>query len=324
MTRRAGSVLALGGALLLALTPAGPAVGQEYDAHFILPPTELEERLRLEPFQVLGMEDNRWDGDRTQRSALQFSDGTVVQVKWAPAAHGGFAMNNQPRYEVAAYELQKLLLDESDWVVPPTVLREMALDVHRQLDPETQPTFEGTASVLIIIQYWLREVDSFEAPDTARVATDDEYARNLGNLNLLTHLINHVDSNAGNILISTTGGSRMFAVDNGVAFRAPESPRGTAWKSLHTDRLPAGAVTRLRALTRRDLDEALAVVAQFRVREDGRLETVSKTPKLDPNRGVHHQDRTIQLGLTNLEIDDLWERCVALLDRIDAGEIRTF
>jgi hypothetical protein len=324
MIRRAGSALALGGALLLGLAPAGPVVGQEYDAHFILPPAELEARLGGEPFQVLGMQDNRWEGDRTQRSALQFRDGTVVQVKWAVAAHGGFAMNNQPRYELAAYELQKLLLDESDWVVPPTVLREMALPVYRQLDPEMEPTFEGTASVLITIQYWLREVDFFEAPDTARAAVDDEYARHLGHLTLVTHLINHVDSNAGNILISTTGGSRMFAVDNGVAFRAPESPRGTLWKSLHGDRLPASAVARLRGLTRRDLEDALAVVAQFRVREDDRLEAVPPTAKLNPNRGVDHQGDLIQLGLTNLEIDDLWERCVALLDRIDAGEIRTF
>ncbi len=310
--------------LALAWTASPLLAAQEHDEHYTLPPLVLEERLRSEPFQIAGFQDNRWEGDRTQRSALRFGDGTTVQVKWARAARGGFAMNNQPRYELAAYEIQKLLLDVPDRVVPPTVVREMPLRVYRQLDPELEPTFDGTESVLVVIQYWLESVGYFDAPDTARVATDDVYAGRLGQLNLLTYLINHVDSNAGNILISTTGNSRMFAVDNGVAFRSPESPRGTVWQTLHVRRLPADAVARLRALTRAQLEDAVAVVAQFRVRDDGRLERVPATTKLNPNRGVDRQGDIIQLGLTDLEIDDIWERRRKLLDRIDAGEIRTF
>lgn len=319
MARALPLVLALG----LAWTPAPALAAQAHDAHYTLPPLELEERLRSEPFQIAGFQDNRWEGDRTQRSVLRFGDGTTVRVKWARAPSGGFAMNNQPRYELAAYEIQKLLLDERDHVVPPTVVREMPLRVYRQLDPELEPTFDGTESVLVVIQYWLEAVEYFEAPDTARAASDDDYARRLGQLNLLTYLINHVDSNAGNILISTTGDCRMFAVDNGVAFRSPESPRGTVWQTLHVRRLPADAVARLRALTRPALESAVAVVAQFRVREDGRLERAPATAKLNPNRGVDRQGDLIQLGLTDLEIDDIWERRTTLLDRIDAGEIRT-
>jgi hypothetical protein len=282
-------------AAALAWAPAA-TLAQGHDDHYTLPPIELEERLRSEPFQIAGLQDNRWEGDRTQRSALRFGDGTTVQVKWARAPVGGFAMNNQPRYELAAYQIQKLLLDAPDRVVPPTVVREMPLRVYRQLDPEMEPTFEGTASVLVVIQYWLEGVGYFDAPDTARAANDDEYARRLGHLNLLTYLINHVDSNAGNILISTTGDSRMFAVDNGVAFRSPESPRGTVWQTLHVHRLPSDAVARLRALTRAELEEAAAVVAQFRVREDGRLERVPSTAKLNPNRGVDRAGRRHPAG----------------------------
>lgn len=301
---------------------AAPAVAQ--GPNFALPPSVIEEKLAGEPFQIVGMQDNRWEGDRTQRTALQFRDGTTMRVKWARAAEGGFALNNQPRYELAAYRLQKLFLDEPDWVVPPTVMREMPLRVYRQLDPELAPTFEGTGSVLVAVQYWLQEVDALEEPDLARVARDEDYARRLGTLNLFTYLIRHVDSNPGNVLISRTGDARMFAVDNGVAFRSPESPRGTVWKSLHVSRIPASAVARLRALTRAELDAALAVVAQFRVREDGRLAAVDPGPKLDPNRGVHRQADIVQFGLTKLELDELWARRAALLDRIDAGEITTF
>lgn len=317
------SLAGLALALLPAMTATSPPAAAQ-GPNFAYPPLVIEERLASEPFQIVGMQDNRWQGDRTQRTALQFRDGTTMRVKWARAAEGGFAINNQPRYELAAYRLQKLFLDEADWVVPPTVMREMPLRVYRQLDPDMAPTFDATESVLVAVQYWLQEVDALEEPDLARAARDEEYARRLGTLNLFTYLIRHVDSNPGNVLISTSGEARMFAVDNGVAFRSPESPRGTVWKSLHVDRLPADAVARLRALTRAELDAALAVVAQFRVRDDGRLEGVDPGAKLDPNRGVDRQGDTVQLGLTELELDEIWARRAALLARIDAGEITTF
>lgn len=305
-------------AVALAVAPAA-AQGPNY----VLPPTELEARLADAPFQILSIRDNRWEGDRTQRAEIRFRDGLEVEVKWAAAAPGGFAINNQPRYEVAAYEVQKLFLDEPDWVVPPTVIRELPLTAYRQLEPAIEPTFEGTGSVLVAVQYWLRNVAYEVRPDTARARADAAYARRLANLNLLTYLIRHVDSNPGNVLISTVGPPRLFAVDNGVAFRSPVSPRGTVWMDLHVDRIAADVVQRLRALTRAELEAALYVVAQFRVRADGRLEAVTPTAKLDENRGVDRHDDIIQLGLTNLELDGLWDRIQRLLDRVDAGEIGT-
>ena len=310
------------GVVLLGLL-AGPAAAVQHP-NYVLPPSELEALLADAPFQIVGFRDNRWEGDRTQRVVVRFPDGPRIVVKWAKAAPGGFALNNQPRYEVAAYEIQKLFLDEADWVVPPTVMRELPLRLYRQIEPETGPTFEGTGSVVVAIQYWLENVEAEPEPDTARIAGDPAYAHHLAQVNLLTYLIHHVDSNPGNILISTQGPPRLFAVDNGVAFRSPESPRGTVWKSLHVARLPRGPVQRLRALTRTDLEEALYVVSQFRVRADGRLEATEPGPKLDRNRGVLREGDIIQLGLTNLELDELWDRIRTLLERVDANEIVTY
>jgi hypothetical protein len=305
---------------MLAVLAASPGAALAQHPNHPLPPTELETRLADDPFQIVGMQDNRWQGDRTQRTALRFRDGTQVNVKWARSAEGGFAINNQPRYEIAAYRFQKLFLDEADWVVPPTVLRVMPLRVYRQLEPDLPPTFEGTSSVLVVLQSWLGDVDVLQRPDSSRLR-DPEYARRLGYLNLLTYLVRHADANPGNVLISTVESPRMFAVDNGVAFRSPDSPRGTLWKDLHLPTFPAETLSRLRALTRSGLDDALAVVAQFEVREDGRLEAVPPTARINPNRGVDRVGDIIQFGLTDLELDDVWSRLQELLGMVGRGEL---
>ena len=55
--------------------------------------------------------------------------------------------------------------------------------------------------------------------DEQRFSTDPVYARHIGQLNILTYLIEHGDSNVGNFLISRAEqGQRVFSIDNGVAF----------------------------------------------------------------------------------------------------------
>ncbi len=290
--------------------------------HYQLPVAEIERRLETAPFEVLAIADNRWEGDRTQRSVIRFRDGTTMGVKWARASEGGSTLNNQPQYELAAYRLQKLFLDPDDRVVPPTAVRALPLDIYRQLEPGLPPTFDGTRSVLVVLQYWLDDVAPLDSIDAARLR-DPVYARRLAQLNLLTHLIRHADSNHGNVLVSAAGEPRMFAVDNGVAFNSPDSPRGTYWKELRVDRLPAAAVDRLRRVTREELHSTLAVVAQFRVDDDGRLVAVRPTARLHPNRGVDRADRVVQLGLTATEIDAVFDRIQAVLRRVDAGRLTT-
>jgi hypothetical protein len=58
-----------------------------------------------------------------QRAALEFADSLIILAKWARAAPGGDTFNNALRYELAAYAIQELFLDQPDYVVPPTVAR---------------------------------------------------------------------------------------------------------------------------------------------------------------------------------------------------------
>ncbi|MEJ2678074.1 MAG: hypothetical protein P8174_03240, partial [Gemmatimonadota bacterium] len=156
--------------------------------------------------------------------------------------------------------------------------------------------------------------------DPARFATDTTYARDFANLNVLTYLMRHADSNPGNVLISTDSTNpRLFAVDNGVAFSSPDSPRGTFWKDLMVDRLPEATVRRLRALTRAQLERTLSVVAQYRTEPDGRLEPMAPTARRKPFLNVEYADGIAQFGLTDQEIDGVWARLVELLGKVDSG-----
>jgi hypothetical protein len=314
--------------VLFGLLFALPAHGKAQDANFVASPTVIEQKLQDEPLQIVGMADNRWQGDRTQRVALKFQDGSVLGVKWARTAPGGRALNNQPQYEIAAYRLQKLFLDPPEYVVPPTVMRTVPLDVYRQIDSLAQPTFEGTASVLVVIQYWLNNVKAEEAEalwDPERFASDTAYARDFANLNVLTYLMRHADSNPGNVLISDDSAHpRLFAVDNGVAFSSPDSPRGTFWKELMVDRVPEATVRRLRALTHDELSQALSVVAQYRTGPDRRLTRMQATDRRKPFLNVEYADGIAQFGLTAQEIDNVWQRLETLLGEVDRGELKTF
>jgi hypothetical protein len=255
---------------------------------------------------------------------IAFPDNSVLVVKWANAPPGGTEFNNEPRYEVAAYEIQKLFLDPDDYVVPPTVLRTFPLAYVRAQSPAASPTFSSAASVLVVLQYWLNLVQPTGVWNPRRAQTDSVYARHLGNLNVFTYLIRHGDSNHGNFLISRAEDNpRLFAVDNGVAFRSDGATPGADWRELRVRRLPRATVDRLRAITRAALEDRLAVISEFVIR-DGELVPVPPGPNLAPGRGVRQRDGRIQIGLTSGEIVDVERRLRTLLRRVDRGQIELF
>lgn len=305
------------------LVVATPATGQ--DANVLLHPDTAEARLAHAHFEVVQSKDTRFEGDRTQQALLDFSQGTAMLVKWARAPRGGGRFNNRPRYELGAYRLQKLFLDPSEYVVPPTTVRCFPLGWYRsELERRAPETISGTGNVMVVLQYWLWGVTDEGVFDEERFARDTLYARHLANLNIFTYLSRHNDSNEGNVLLSESAENpRVFAVDNGLAFDSEPSDRGYEWRRLRVDRVPRHTVERLRRLTREDLHRQLGVLAQFELR-GGHLATVDPGANLDPGKGIRHRDDVVQLGLTEGEISDVWRRVERLLEKVDSGDLDVF
>ncbi|HSN73046.1 MAG TPA: hypothetical protein VLT59_16140, partial [Steroidobacteraceae bacterium] len=221
---------------------------------------ELESRLGSQPFEILEAKPSRGLKEEVGLKArVRFADGTEMTLKIRPAAPGASEFNNEPRYELAAYRLQPLFLDQDDYVVPPTALRMLPRSVLTTYSPNVRPTFRDADQVLVVLQYWMENVEGQrDILDPARFAAEPEYARRMGNFNLLTYAIKHGDSNFGNVLISTDPAEpRAWAVDNGVAFEAAESDRGNIWSQIRVDWVPDVAVIRLRELDRARLEEKL-------------------------------------------------------------------
>ena len=310
--------------LAAALVPAG-LVGQ--DLNVTRPAVELERLLAEAPMRIVSAEISRpkAKGDITLKADVAFGDEPPMRVKLRKSMPGADEFNNVPRYDLAAQELQKLLVDPVDYFVPPTALRFVPIDEFRRYTDDVRPTFRGSDEVLAVVQYWLQEVKVVEdVLDPARFAADPVYARHIGQLNVFTYLIDHRDSNVGNFLISRAEqGPRVFSIDHGVAFASPDSNRGELWAKLRVDRLPAGTIARLRVLDRGQLDSRLGVLAQWRL-VDGRFLAEAPGANLGRGRGVRVERGVLQMGLSAREIGRLWQRREQLLRSVDEGKFHTW
>jgi hypothetical protein len=285
---------------------------------------KIEKMLYEEAFEIRAARPVRYKNDPAKSGMYVTPDSAYFRVKIMAAPLGGEAFNRQPRYELAAYLLQKMFLDPPDYVVPPTAVRSMPLKSYRQLEEGAEATFDQTSSVIVTVQYWLNNVTAEDFYDKKRVASDSVYARCLGNFNIFTYLADHKDVNPGNYLISKDPSKpRVFAVDNGVAFGSEQSDRGTEWRNIRVNRLPKKPLERLRNIRLEDLDAALGVTAQFQV-VNGFLSETKPTGNLDPSRGVRKSGNVIQLGLTKAEIKDIYLRIQNLLKKVDDGKIELF
>ena len=295
------------------------------DGNISMPASRVEAYLRDSVLKPVASQGSRFKGDRTEHVLLAFDESTAIEVKWAVAPKGGEAFNNQPRYEAAAYELQKLFLDQRDYVVPPTALRMVPQSVFAaSAGLKGEPTFDDSPAVLVELQYWTMGVTPEGVFDPKRAERDSAYARHLGDLNILTYLIRHRDANKGNMLLSADSANpRLFAVDNGVAFASPPSNRGTEWENIRVKRVSAATAARLRTITEENLTAALGVVAQFERRGDDYVATPAG-PNLDADKGVRRKGSTLQLGLTSFEIEGVRDRLKALIKDLDRGRIKTF
>jgi hypothetical protein len=304
---------------------AAPVLSQ--DANIALPVPEIEKMFAADDFTIVSAEISRpkAKGDITLKADVSFGGQPPIRVKLRKAEPGADSFNNVPRYDLAAYELQKLFLDPAEYVVPPTALRFVPLAEFRKYSPGVERTFPGAEQVLAVIQYWLQDIkvvaDVFN-PST--FDSDAVYARHIGQLNILTDIIDHADSNAGNFLISSASpGARVFSIDHGVAFASDESDRGKLWFKLRVNRLPADAVERLRGITPATLQDSLGVLAQWQLK-DGTYVPSPKGANLDPNRGVRREGAVLQMGLRKSEITKISRALESLLKQVDSGDVKTF
>ncbi len=315
------------GRIVAAAALAWVSAGFAQDANITLPVPEIERMMAAPELTIVSAEISRpkAKGDITLKADVSFEGQPPVRFKLRKAEPGADMFNNVPRYDMAAYELQKLFLDPNEYVVPPTALRFISLSEFSKYSPGVERTFPGAEQVLVVVQYWLQEVKVIaDVYNAETFATDPVYARHIGQLNIFTDLIDHSDSNAGNFLISrTTPGARVFSIDNGVAFASEESDRGKLWKDLRVDRLPADAVERLRKITPDVLQQTLGVVGQWQL-QDGKYVPVPKGENLSPNQGVRREGAVLQMGLKKSEVSRIARALKNLLGKIDDGDVKTF
>jgi hypothetical protein len=315
---RLSAAIAMGSLLLV---PGAAA----QDANVTRPVAEIEQLLAAEPLVIVAAEISRpkAKGDITLKADVAFGDAPPLRVKLRRAEPGAEAFNNVPRYDLAAYELQKLFLDPTEYVVPPTALRMVPLADFARYSPEAMRTFTAADQVLAVAQYWLWDIKVIaDVYDPQRFADDPAYARHIGQLNIFTHLVDHRDANVGNFLIGRAeSGARVFSIDHGVAFASIDSDRSKLWQPIRIDRLPADTVARLRTITPAMLQDRLGVLVQWRL-QDGRYVAVSPGANLWESRGVRRKGDDLQLGLTRDEIISIQKRLERLLRRVDAGELQ--
>jgi hypothetical protein len=311
--------------MLVALAVTGPVLAQ--DANITMPVAELERMLANDPIQIVSAEISRpkAKGDITLKAEVSFGERPPFRVKLRKSEPGADSFNNTPRYDLAAYEIQRLLMDSAEYVMPPTALRMIPLADFQRYSPDVKPTFKGADEVLGVVQYWLQDIKVVpDVYDPARFESDPVYARHIGQLNVFTYLIEHRDSNMGNFLISKAEqGPRVFSIDHGVAFASLDSDRGTAWLEMRVNKLPKDTVERVRAITKDVLTSRLGVLAQWELR-DGHYVPVPLSENLWSSRGVRVRGGIVQMGLTRAEIAAIARQVSRLVHQVDNGKIQVY
>jgi hypothetical protein len=313
---------------LVALVVAGPVLAQ--DSNITIPVAELERMLAQDPMQIMSGSKSRpkAPGDITLKADVSFGGREPFRIKLRRAEPGADGFNNVPRYDLAAYAIQKMLTDPSEYVMPPTALRMIPLEEFKRnyFDPAAvKPTFKGADEVLCVVQYWLQNVTNPpDILDMNKFDTDAVYARHIGQLNVFTYLIEHRDSNQGNFLISKAEqGPRVFSIDHGVAFASLDSDRGTDWLELRVDRLPKDTIERVRAMDKDLLTSKLGVLGQWELR-DGHYVPVPLTANMRATRGVRIEGGVVQMGLTREEISAVAKQARNLLNKVDRGKVQVY
>jgi hypothetical protein len=289
-----------------------------------MPATQVEGWMKRREFVITRAAISDSGTTNPYKLRLELRDGRTFSAKFKPAPADFDAFNNSPRREIAAYEMQKLFLDEDEYVVPPTVLTCIPVERYRALMPDLD-AHDGVDCAVGVLSYWIDGITSEGVLDEERYKRDAAYQKALGNLSMLTVLIGHQDDIGSNFyrLEDPSQPAHLFAIDNGLAFGAmganPIQLFSSGWSHLRVDALPKKGVQRLERLEPKAFDK-LAVVTEFELR-DGTYVFVPNTKPIDPKEGVRHEGNVVQLGLTASEIADANVRLVEMLREIREGNV---
>lgn len=253
---------------------------------------------------------------------------TKAKFKWKVAPSGNLEdFNNSISRELASYQIQKLFLEPIDYVVPTSLAFCIKYQYHSEnLGLEDKPQVPGSDCVFGNASLWLQDV---KAPpvlfEKSRFLTDPDYAYYLSNFNILTYLIEHRDTRSANVLVPNNDlRYQAFSIDNGTTFGTiPYNYFAHNWNIIRVPALRNDTVSQLRLLRREDLD-TLGVVAQLNKDSDRVFRNVIPDKNLDPAHSVRIQNDIVQFGLTQTQIDDVWDRMQQLIAKVNSGEIPVF
>lgn len=304
-----------------------------------------EAALRLEDprLEVLASEPPPAGAQATRVLTVASSSGgsrAVFRAKFRPTTAD--AGSNSARKELAAHALQEMVLDPADWVLPPAAFVCVPIDVARQaFEPDAMPTFRGADCVAGVLSWWLEGGRSLEEAHDAGLLRQEwpldedlfrevpSYRASLADLNLLAHVATHGDSHWKQfVLVGERPSARMWLVDNSMAFDGYRNRTFVDgpwdWSNLHVPAVRRATVERLRRVVDEGRLESLAVIAQRRI-EGGRLVPAPIQPATEHrNLGVRWVGAELQVGLTRAEITRLRRRARQLVQKLDAGTLRTF
>ena len=259
----------------------------------------------------------------------------VFRAKWRPQSSSGLI--NEPRKELAAYAVQKLFLDASELVAPPTVAHCFPVEEYRRFVPDEPTSFKDIDCVFGFASYWLEEIKTIgEAReegllhregiwDPALFERDPGYRSSISRANLLTYVINHGDAHDEQFMLEQKPrGLRAYVVDNSIAFRSIKNPMllfREDWSKIQVVALPEPVLSRLRKLTNDDFAR-LGTVSELEL-DHRQLRQVSEKAARVKSDGtaISWQGSRLRIGLTSGEIDLVSSRVHALLARTD---LKTF
>ena len=290
------------------------------------------------PLEIIGVTDTPGGMQGAKLLTLRGHDrwgDSVIRAKWR--AQSTEDLINEPRKELAAYAVQKLFLDETEFVVPPTVAHCFALAQYRRFESAARSSFPSVNCVFGFLSYWLEDAQTVGAArahgllpagagiwDARLFERDPEYRDTVSNGNLLTYLINHGDAHEDQfVLQSTPRGIRAFVVDSSISFRSLKNPMlllRQDWSELQVPALNQKSLDRLRRLTNSDF-KRLGNVSELEVRAGVLVQALPREPLESDGTAASWRGSRLRVGLTRGEIELVSARTHDLLSRPDLAQL---